>query len=110
MNDNLIAIIGENKGYGFFAGKLFFDSRQKMPSQKKILMIIKKYIDITGKKVKIIDPPLGIDGKYTGNYFDFIFKSDEKQEIKVIYENKELLEKFKKNPFVIWETNPLFSK
>lgn len=110
MNDNLIAIIGENKGYGFFAGKLFFDSRQRMPSQKEVLMIIKKHIDIAGKKVTIIDPPLNIDGKYTNNYFDFIFKSDEKEEIKVFYENKELLENFKKNPFVTWETNPVFSK
>lgn len=110
MNDNLIAIFGGSNDFGSFSGKLVFDSRKKMPTHKEIIMIIKKYINIKGLKVTIIDPPLDINGKYTGNYFDFIFESDKKQKIKVFYQNIDLLEDFKKNPFVVWKTEPLLQK
>lgn len=104
--ENLIAVFGENK-YGYFSGIVVFDSRQVMPTQKEVVSIIKKYIDNVGTIRQIVFPPLSNNGKYEGNYFNFVFDSSEKQNLKVFYENTNLLEDFKNNPFNIWENTDM---
>ena len=99
--DRLLAIIGKSER-GRFAGKIVFDSRHKMPTQKEVLTIVRKYINITGIQVDLIEPPLSITGKYDGNYFDFIFNSNEEHKTKIFYENRNLIEDFKNNPINIW--------
>lgn len=104
--DRLLAIIGKSE-WGHFAGKIVFDSRQEMPTQKEVLTIIKKYINIIGIQVDLIEPPLSITGKYEGNYFDFIFNLNEDHETKIFYENRRLIEDFKNNPINIWYSDKM---
>lgn len=86
--------------------KMFFDSREEMPSLKVIKEILKNHMNNI-KEFSLIDPLKDLKGDFLGNYFDIIsYKGNHSYldfETKVLYENKQLLKDFKKNPINIWK-------
>ena len=102
--ENLMAVIGRQRN-GYISAKIIFDGREEMPTKQDVIDVAREYFKEL-KEIKIVFPMQNYLGKYEQNCFDILSYREtndvEDYDTKVFYENRELIEDFKKNPIIIW--------